>query len=321
MKIIKNLSRRSFHKIQNILSRSRFLSRCYLQFSGSMIRLVGENYFTKRIINQVSHTAWPDLAFSPKTVEVCSGASISIIPHVGEFDFRALFSKKMSYEEHIFAWLLPEIKEFDAVFEIGANVGVYSVFFSKYSQAKNAKAGVPVYCFEPSKRAYARLLANIECNDAHSVVPINSAVSETTGFVTFFEPAGHLTNGSLDKEFASQFAENVSSTTVATLSGADVLELAGNFHSILLKIDVEGAEHRIIQALEAFILLKRPTIIIEVLEVVVAELNKIDFLAQHYRLYLMTPDGLIEKSVFQADSHYRDYCLLSRNNTSILGNV
>lgn len=313
MKIIKNLLRLLFLKFHNTLSGSNLLARYYLQLSGSTMRVVGENYFTKRIINQISHIAWPDLAFTPRTVEVCTGASIAIIPHVGEFDFRALFSKKMSYEEHIFAWLLPKMKEFDAVFEIGANVGVYSVFFSRYSQAKNANTGIPVYCFEPSKSAYARLLANIECNSANTIVPINSAVSETSGFVTFFEPAGHLTNGSLDKDFASQFADTVSSTTVATLSGTDVLELAGNFQSILLKIDVEGAEHRIIQALEAFVLLKRPTIIIEVLEVVVVALNKIDFITKNYRLFLMTPDGLMEKSVFEADSHYRDYCLLPVN--------
>jgi FkbM family methyltransferase len=321
MKAVINLFRHSFLKFQNLFSGSKFLARCYLQLSGRVLRMSGENYFTKRIINQINHVAWPDLVFIPKTVEVCKGASINIIPHVGEFDFRAQFSKKMSYEEHIFAWLLPKMKEFDAVFEIGANVGVYSVFFSKYSQAKNAKAGIPVYCFEPSKRAYERLLANIDCNNAHSVVPINSAVSETTGFVTFFEPAGHLTNGSLDKGFASQFAENVSTTTVATLSGAEISELADKFHSILLKIDVEGAEHRIIQALEAFILFKRPAIIIEVLEAVAAALNKIDFLAKNYRFFLITPDGLKEKSSFEADSHYRDYCLLPLNNTFNAGNV
>ena len=237
-KILKSL----FGSTHNSLSRSYLLSRYYLLSLGAITRVLGDNYFTKRIINHLASVNWPDLVFPPRKVMVCKNASINIIPHVGEFDFRALFLKNLDYEDAIFAWLLPQMAQFDAVFEIGANVGVYSVFFSKYGRVKDQRVVTPVFCFEPSNLAYSRLLANIECNSAGSVIPFNSAVSEVSGFVTFFEPDGHLTNGSLDPQFAGQFAENVRSTTVSSLSGADVLELASEFDSILLKIDVEGAE-------------------------------------------------------------------------------
>lgn len=293
-----------FSSFQALLAKSAFFSKVYLLFFGAVLRTMGDNYFSKRMINRIASTRWPELRFSARKVWLCEGASIGLIPHVGEFDFRALFSNKLAYEAHLFSWLLPKMKEFDAVVEIGANVGVYSVFFAKYGQ------GIPVYCFEPSKRAFFRLLANLDDNEVVSANPINSAVSEQNGFITFYEPAGHLTNGSLEKTFASQFSDELTASTVPTVSGLDVLELAKKHQSILLKIDVEGAEHRILRSLESLIIEKKPVIIMEVLETIAMPLNELDFIKEHYRFYLITGCGLQQKTQFEADSQFRDYCLL-----------
>ena len=304
MQFFKILLDKLFFALQWPIAKSALLSKVYLSTCGFCLRMMGNNYVTTRLINHIAKNSWPDLVFSQRTVSLCDGAVVNIIPHVGEFDFRALFSKSLSYETYLFSWLFNKMKNFDAIIEIGANVGVFSVFFSRYGN------GIPVYCFEPSKQAFVRLYANLQANANNSVNPINSAVSDSSGFVSFFEPEGHLTNGSLDKAFASIFSPNVRASVVPTVCASDVFALVENANALLLKIDVEGAEPRVLRSLEKLITQKLPVIIIEVLDSVVEDLNRLEFIAQNYQLYLVTDRGLIQKVLFEANPHYRDFCLL-----------
>src|SRR5262249_23088870 len=138
-----------------------------------------------------------------------------------------------------------------SVIEIGANVGVFTVFFSDW--LKRLQPGGKVFAFEPSPRAYQRLLENIKANDCGNVVAVNCAVGGSTGFFPFFEPEDHLTNGSLDAQFAGQFSSVLNATPVLVVAG-DLLEtLPGLEEPILLKIDAEGAEAQILRSLEGFI--------------------------------------------------------------------
>lgn len=168
-----------------------------------------------------------------------------------------------------------------------------------------------IYSFEPSRTAYQRLLENLKAKDCKNVLVFNCAVASEAGFVDFYEPAGHLSNGSLDRSFAALFAADVARTKVASVSGAEIARLCSNSTSLLLKIDVEGAEPIVVRALESLISSKQPEIVIEVgLAEASTDLNGIECL-HSYRLFQLTPDGPLERKSFVSDlQRGRDYGLV-----------
>jgi FkbM family methyltransferase len=239
---------------------------------------------------------------------------VRLVPHIGEFDFAALLKRRLGYEECVFQTLRTRLPRYDAVLEIGANVGVYTVFFA----AETARLGrpVPIYAFEPSRLAYVRLLENIEENRLTTVTPFNVAVSDEPGFLAFFEPTGHLTNGSLYQSFAGIFTPSVVRTMVPSVGCKEIERLARAHESILLKLDVEGAEAMVLNELAPFVKDKRPEIVLEVLALQADALNDVAFLRDSYDLFLMTDAGLINKEAFEGDDRFRDYLLVPRTRAS-----
>ena len=81
-----------------------------------------------------------------------------IVPHLGEFDQRALFSKRLDYEEPVFRWLSDNFPEkYDLIVEIGANVGVYTIFLDALAKNRSTLQLRQIVAFEPSPGAYGRL--------------------------------------------------------------------------------------------------------------------------------------------------------------------
>ena len=65
----------------------------------------------------------------------------------------------------------------DVVFDVGANIGAYSLIMSKYAKK--------VYSFEPSAFSFNGLLKNVFTNNASNIVPLNIAVSDKKKIETF----------------------------------------------------------------------------------------------------------------------------------------
>ena len=289
------------------IARSPRLSRAFLLLCGAVFRSVGDFPLKEKIVNHLRGAPWPALEFPRRTVEVCAGHSISMIPHVIEFDFRALVSKRLDYEEELFDALAQRIGGYDAFLEIGSNVGVYSLFFAKFRRAQ-----APVFCFEPSAEAVKRLLENLGPTLPENVYVIPAAVSDRCGLLTFYEPTAHLTNGSLIEAFAAQFQTPVRKNLVPSVNGEALQEMVRPYDRLLLKIDVEGAEFTVINGLTDLIRSKRPDIIMEVLGYYVPELNSLTVLSENYRMFLVTSEGLQERPRFEGHPTYRDYYLLPK---------
>ena len=293
------------------MARSPAVSRRYLQAVGAVLRTVPAFPLKAHFVNNLATTAWPaGLQFGSRRIDVCEGATIRLIPHSGEFDFAALIKRRLDYEPWVFQTLRDRFARFDCIVEIGANVGVYSVFFAQ--QASAAGRSIPIYVFEPSRQAYARLIENLQVNGATLVTPFNVAVAEQAGFSEFFEPSGRLTNGSLDRDFAQHFAADVRTTMVPTVGCAHIRSLVGSATSLLLKLDVEGAEPLVLRSLRRLIEEVRPEIVVEVLAPQDEALNALDFLRDAYTLYLMRPEGLVPRPAFKADQFHRDYLLVPK---------
>lgn len=249
---------------------------------------------------------WPRLDFAPRKVVLGDRTRVKLLPHTGEFDQQALFIRQMPYERAVFRWLEREApKRYDRVIEIGANVGIYSIFF-------NALCGLrlkDVIAFEPSLEAFRRLLANLAANKAQHVMPYLAAVAETAGFFEFHEPTGHLTNGSFLRDFACVFSDQVKATTVAAVGPTEIEHFFKG--KVLLKIDVEGFEPQLLAALGDLIIRHKPDLLIEILPGTPEGLDGQGWL-ENYDLHLILDSGLQKRDKLSADVDYRDWMLMPK---------
>jgi FkbM family methyltransferase len=137
-----------------------------------------------------------------------------------------------------------EIQKGDTVVDIGAHIGVFSVFASKFASK--------IYSFEPSDENFKVLKENIAINNINNVViPFNLAVSDNTGervlFVSPNNSAGH-------SFYAHESLHKNKEIIVSTVSLEDFV--TSNNISVIdfLKIDCEGGEYNILLECSAKVL-------------------------------------------------------------------
>jgi FkbM family methyltransferase len=261
----------------------------------------------QQIRNSIHAVRWPEITLRPRTVTLGRSTKVRLRPHFDEFDFEALLGPRLDYEREVFEFLEPRICDYDVVIEVGANVGVFTTFVANIALATSR--ALKLYAFEPSRTAYARLLDNLQLNKVDDVQTFNCAVGDRTGIVDFFEPQGHITNGSFNREFALRFSNEVRRTTTLVVNADLLNEFVGDSDRLLIKIDVEGAEPVILAALERLVRRLKPDLLIEVLPLTTADLNRIPFLTEcGYKLLHLTGGGAVERTKLSA-SEWRDYFL------------
>lgn len=146
-------------------------------------------------------------------------------------------------------WLENSIQEESVLWDIGANIGYYSLY------AVCLQEKVKAVCFEPAPLNIGRLNLNIQVNGFQDIVkafPI--AISDSTGLNTFgsstFVPAAwsHEGIGSDNPESMDSRSDHVSYSGCVTYSLDDLLTGLGLASAPThLKIDVDGPELRILQ--------------------------------------------------------------------------
>lgn len=289
---------RSAHKIA---SANPSLAGLYVQ-SYRLLKPFPDGSWKNFVANSLQATTWPKLSLPPARVQFGRGISVSVIPHLQEVDFAAHLWQRIPYEREVVEWLAG--RKYGAVLEIGANVGLFTLLFSQLWPAAS------IFSFEPSATAYLRLLRNLELNDCKNVQTFNCAVAAQAGFLEFFEPTGHLTNGSLLRNFAANFSDDVVCRRVFAVGGDEVVTLIKPGQKLLVKIDVEGYEPVVLKTLEPILAAHRPDVLIEVLEPTVDELNRLE-LSREFRLFALTREGPVERQAFECLTT-RDYALLPR---------
>ena len=68
------------------------------------------------------------------------------------------------------------------VIDIGANIGYFSILFSKWVGDKGK-----VFAFEPEPENYSILVKNIQANNCNNIIPIKKAVSNKEGTLILFQ--------------------------------------------------------------------------------------------------------------------------------------
>ena len=142
------------------------------------------------------------------------------------------------FEIEIIEFLRTLLKRSSVFFDIGANIGIYSLLASK-----NILAGGKIFAFEPADWAYNRLTENIRINAVKNIETLKLAVSDFTGSNQFYVCEDDAYN-SLISTPMKQVQKVIKINSIRL----DDFCLKNNIKDIdILKIDVEGADFLVLK--------------------------------------------------------------------------
>lgn len=138
------------------------------------------------------------------------------------------------------------------VIDVGANIGLHSVFYSK-TVGKEGE----VFAFEPSHLNYFFLMTNLTINNAFNVTPVKAAIgTERPLFLPVNKVDDEINHGEL-KTSTIDSGDEVEKCAVFNLD--DI----GLDYCNLVKIDVEGNEADVMKTGERLFTTHRPFVIAE----------------------------------------------------------
>lgn len=155
----------------------------------------------------------------------------------------------LSKEPGTIRWLRESLSPGDVFVDVGANIGIYSLF-----AAKLVGPSGKVYAFEPHAANFESLLHNIGANQLiGSCFPLSSALSDRSAYLPFFyaSPASGSSMSQLGRpdnpcgdDLSNKLAEIKHATSLNELIVAEVIERPNH-----IKIDVDGIEADIIRGM------------------------------------------------------------------------
>jgi FkbM family methyltransferase len=142
------------------------------------------------------------------------------------------------------------------VHDVGANIGLFSLFFTKYSSR------IKVVAFEAAPETTKKLEKNVTANEATNIKIVQQAVSDENGTVDFF--LAHHHKSSLLYSWASdQGNTHVEKVSVPAITLDAYVERNDNCIPDLIKIDVEGGGASVLAGARQIIAAGRPIILFE----------------------------------------------------------
>ncbi len=131
------------------------------------------------------------------------------------------------------------LKENDVIIDVGANIGWFSLIFSRYGPAN-----MKVFSFEPDPLNYQLLKRNVEQNDAKQVICHAEALSNKIGDeILYLYPSKNRGRHSLLPINEGQQVKVATTTLDAFLPAQNIEYSQVKF----VKIDVEGYEYFVLQ--------------------------------------------------------------------------
>lgn len=154
------------------------------------------------------------------------------------------------YEEDLKSEITQHLKKNDIFFDVGANIGLISLFVKKFFPE------VEIHAFEPGNATYACFSETIIKNKLSKIFLNKKGVSNTEGMAKFFIDPKSNGGSSLVRE---QFGKAIEIDLTTIDKYVDKTGVVPNF----IKVDVEGAEEFVLQGAKETIQKYRPILIIE----------------------------------------------------------
>lgn len=176
-------------------------------------------------------------------------------------------------------------KQSDVFFDVGANIGYFTVLGEKLNPALITLA------FEPSEGIHHYLKKNIAENHLRNAIAIDKAVSNQTGNLTFYDVVNpkypwikHQLNGS--NSLQNQYGAKKQVSYPVKVTTLDEVVSNYQINKIdLIKLDTECTEHHIMSSGKNIIETYRPVIICEVYAVIEAKMGDIVHSLSNYQIY------------------------------------
>ncbi len=148
------------------------------------------------------------------------------------------------------------INKGDVLFDVGANVGYYTVLGSKLAGSQGK-----VFSFEPLVRNISFLYRHVKLNNLTNVTIIPSACADVVSVASFLI-SSNTAMGQIDSN-ASSTESKGQITIVSTVTLDEVSDKLKTVPDVI-KIDVEGAELSVLKGAQNIILVRKPVIFLSV---------------------------------------------------------
>ncbi|MDP1592709.1 MAG: FkbM family methyltransferase [Gallionella sp.] len=168
-----------------------------------------------------------------------------------------------NYEEKDASMILKLVPERGVVFDVGANMGWYSLLIARQVQ------GCQIHAFEPIPKTYSFLVKNIELNQASSVTAHHFGLSNERKDLTFYfypEGSGNASSANLSERSDAELIN-------CHVERLDDFANANNLHVDFIKCDVEGAELFAFQGAVETLKRDKPIVFTEMLRKWAAKFN------------------------------------------------
>lgn len=145
------------------------------------------------------------------------------------------------YEPHLTNYIRKNIKENFVAFDLGANVGYYTVLLGMLVGPKGQ-----VIAYEANPKIYPILIDNLSINYMHDrVIVINKAAYSKDTFVSFYITNRFFGNSSIHQH-SVDYHKYYNDSIEKTIIEAEPLDIHLNKfdHIDLIKMDIEGGEYQ-----------------------------------------------------------------------------
>jgi FkbM family methyltransferase len=165
------------------------------------------------------------------------------------------------FEKDETEFLCKVLRTSDYFIDIGANIGMFSLFASNLVGDKGK-----VFAFEPSLKTFQRLQENVAINNFSNIIPVNKGVSNKPGSLELYvsdlgyDAWNSFAPPNIDKNFG------VITVPVTTLDNFLNDNAIDKSKITLIKIDVEGWEKFVLLGASNFLNNYSPTLMIEFTE-------------------------------------------------------
>lgn len=190
-------------------------------------------------------------------------------------------------EKKVFSVL---VKKGNTVLDIGANVGLHSLYFSELVGREGR-----VFSFEPVQQNYDQIVRNMKLNGITNIIPIHKGLSDVSTKINIAAPSNSNNPGAFNL-----FDTKEPTETVEVITGDFFIESENIKQVDFIKMDIEGYEYFAIKGLAKTLATFKSTVVFEFDSNYHAKTGAGEedifelFLKLNYRLYYIEDNGLSE---------------------------